>query len=111
MLTLYPALIRIRSTVEHSFPVGYRPESSEQSWVVRSTRANIFERFVVAPLDGHLHFEHHLLPGMPYYRLAQVHALIESRGMTVPTSPGYFSFLMEKWREERSARRAAFAER
>lgn len=111
MLTLYPAVIRIRSTVEHSFPVGYHPESGEQSWVVRSTRANFFERFVVAPLDGQFHFEHHLLPGMPYYRLSHVHALIESRGMTVPTSPGYFGFLIEKWREERSARRAALSAR
>ncbi|MGH8129230.1 MAG: fatty acid desaturase family protein [Steroidobacteraceae bacterium] len=111
MLTVYPALIRLRSTVEHSFPVGYRPESAERAWVVRSTSANFLERLVVAPLDGQLHFEHHLLPGVPYYRLAKAHALITSRGMKVPVASGYVSFLLEKWREERTARAAAFSER
>jgi len=106
IMTLYPAIIRMRSMVEHSFPVGYVPAAENQSWVTRSTRANIFERFVVAPLDGHMHFEHHLLPGVPYYQLAQVHALIESRGMKIPSAPGYFSFLLEKWRLEKSMRLA-----
>lgn len=107
IMTLYPAIIRMRSMVEHSFPVGYSPAAENQAWVTRSTRANIFERFVVAPLDGHMHFEHHLLPGVPYYNLARAHTLIESRGMKIPSAPGYFGFLLEKWRQEKSLQLAA----
>jgi fatty acid desaturase len=101
LVTVYPALIRLRSTVEHSFPFDYRTEDAEQSWVTRSTNANWFERFVVAPLDGHYHFEHHLLPGVPYYNLAKAHSLLVQKGFKVPTAPGYFGFFLEKWRQER----------
>jgi fatty acid desaturase len=101
LVTLYPAIIRLRSTVEHSFPIGYTTIDAEQSWVTRSTDANWFERFVIAPLDGHYHFEHHLLPGVPYYNLRKAHFLIAGKGFRVPTAPGYLGFFLDKWRHER----------
>jgi fatty acid desaturase len=101
LVTIYPAVIRLRSTVEHSFPIGYTTADAEQSWVTRSTDANWLERFVIAPLDGHYHFEHHLLPGVPYYNLAKAHFMIAEKGFKVPTAPGYFGFFLDKWRQER----------
>jgi fatty acid desaturase len=103
LVTVYPALIRLRSTTEHSFPAGYSPADTEQRWVARSTDANWFERFVIAPLDGHYHFEHHLLPGIPYYNLRRAHFLIQEKGLRVPTAPGYFGYFFDKWRQERLA--------
>jgi fatty acid desaturase len=102
LVTVYPAVIRLRSTVEHSFPIGYATNDAEQSWVTRSTNAGWFERFVIAPLDGHYHFEHHLLPGVPYYNLAKAHAIIAGKGFSVPTAPGYFAFVLDKWRQEKA---------
>jgi fatty acid desaturase len=102
LFTLYPMVIRLRSLVEHSFPNGYTTADAEQSWVTRSTDAGWFERFVIAPLDGHYHFEHHLLPGVPYYNLARAHSLIASKGFIVPTAPGYVAYFLDKWRQEKA---------
>jgi fatty acid desaturase len=101
LFTLYPAVIRLRSAVEHSFPVGYQTSNADQRWITRSTKANWLERFAIAPLDGHLHFEHHLLPGVPYYNLAQAHRILQAKDFRVPMTSGYFRFLLEKYRLER----------
>jgi fatty acid desaturase len=106
LLTLYPAVIRLRSAVEHSFPAGYESSDPERRWIARSTDANWFERLVIAPLDGRLHFEHHLLPGVPYYNLARVHQLLRDKGFKIPMTRGYVAFLLEKHRLERRARPA-----
>ena len=37
IVTFYPAQIRLRSTVEHGFEVGFRPASPQDYWVTRST--------------------------------------------------------------------------
>lgn len=111
ILTLYPAIIRLRSMVEHSFEPGYRPESPEQCFVIRSTRANLFERFVIAPLHGEYHLEHHLLPTVPYYNLPAARRVIESKGVKVPLASGYFSYFLDRWRSEATgAASAAVAE-
>lgn len=103
ILTFYPAQIRLRSTVEHSFEVGYRPTSPEDVWVTRSTRAGAIERFIFAPFGIHYHFEHHLFPGIPHYNLSKVHRLLVECGFPVPMVPGYVSFVVQKMRTERAA--------
>jgi len=107
ILTLYPAIIRLRSMVEHSFEPGYRPESPEQCFVIRSTQANVFERFVIAPLNGEYHLEHHLLPTVPYYNLPVARSMIEAKGVKVPLASGYFSYFVRRWYAERSATKPA----
>jgi fatty acid desaturase len=102
LATIYPAIIRLRSTVEHSFPIGYTTSDPEQSWVTRSTHAGWLERFIIAPLNGHYHFEHHLLPGVPYYNLARASAILADKGFAVPTAPGYVAFFLDKWRQEKA---------
>src|SRR2546427_8957264 len=59
IVTFYPAQIRLRSTVEHSFEVGFRPESPQDYWVTRSTRGTWLERLVSSALAIHFRFEHH----------------------------------------------------
>lgn len=109
ILTFYPAQIRLRSTVEHGFAVGYRPVSPEEYWVTRSTHARFLERFVFAPYGIQHHFEHHLLPTVPHYNLPKVRRLLAARGIEVPVVPGYLAFVMQKMRAEKLPLRAQSA--
>jgi fatty acid desaturase len=100
LATLYPAQIRLRSACEHSFEAGY-DVASEGRWVSRSANANFLERFIIGPLCSDYHFEHHLLPTVPYYNLPIVRRLLENKGVQVPLSTGYVGYLVHRWREER----------
>jgi fatty acid desaturase len=101
IMTLYPAQIRLRATVEHSFDVGYAPKTSSDLWVTRSTRARWFERFVFAPYGIHFHFEHHLFPAVPHYNLRNVRELLKRAGLPIPLTPGYIAFVLTKIKSER----------
>lgn len=100
IFTLYPAQIRLRTAVEHAFDAGYVPQGREAVWVARSVNASWLERLIIAPLDIPYHFEHHLLPGVPYYNLSKVRKLLEAKGFPVPIAPGYFGFMRAKSRSE-----------
>jgi fatty acid desaturase len=100
IFTLYPAQIRLRTAVEHAFEAGYVPQGPEAVWVARSVNASWLERLIIAPLDIPYHFEHHLLPGVPYYNLSKVRKLLEAKGFPVPTAPGYLGFMRAKSRSE-----------
>ena len=101
LATLYPAQIRLRSACEHSFEVGY-DVASDGRWVSRSTNANVLERFLIGPLCSDYHFEHHLLPAVPYYNLPLVRQLLVDKGLQVPVSAGYVGYLVRRWRQERT---------
>jgi fatty acid desaturase len=101
ILTFYPAQIRLRSTVEHSFDAGYQATAPEDYWVTRSTAATFLERFVFAPLAIDYHFEHHLFPVVPHYNLHRVRELLVRAGIAVPIVPGYVSFVIQKMRQEK----------
>jgi fatty acid desaturase len=109
IVTLYPAQIRLRSTVEHGFEVGFQPKSPQDYWVVRSTRGAWLERFVFSPFGIHYHFEHHLFPAIPHYNLRRVHKLLVKSGFPVPVAPGYIGFVLQKVRAERVAVASATA--
>jgi len=103
LLTIYPAIIRLRSMVEHSFETGYTPTSDEQRFIIRSTKANLLERILIAPLNGEYHLEHHLLPTVPYYNLPAARAIIESKGVRVPLAKGYIKFVFDKLSKEKAS--------
>ncbi|HVN27745.1 MAG TPA: fatty acid desaturase [Candidatus Binataceae bacterium] len=103
ILTLYPAQIRLRTACEHGFEAGFSPRTPDERWVTRSTQANFFERFVIVPLHGEYHFEHHVLPNAPYYNLPRVRRIFKERGIKVPLAPGYFRFVLQRWRAERTS--------
>ena len=100
LATLYPAQIRLRSACEHSFEPGY-DVAAQGRWVSRSANANALERFIIGPLCSDYHFEHHLLPTVPYYNLPIVRRHLEEKGIQVPLSTGYIGYLAQRWREER----------
>jgi fatty acid desaturase len=98
--TLYPAQIRLRSACEHSFEAGY-DVAAKGRWVSRSANAGFLERFIIGPLCSDYHFEHHLLPTVPYYNLPIVRRFLERKGVQIPLSSGYIAYLVRRWREER----------
>jgi fatty acid desaturase len=102
---LYPAMIRLRSNVEHSFVPGYRYSTQQERRVVRSTKPNLFEKFIFAPLNIEYHYEHHLLPAMPYYNAPKLRRLLEDKGFSIPIAKGYVSFMWRKWLAERDLAR------
>lgn len=48
--------------------------------ITRIVEAGRLERFLVAPVGFHYHYEHHLYPGLPFYALPRVRALLTERG-------------------------------
>jgi fatty acid desaturase len=106
LMTLYPAQIRLRSACEHSFDLGHDVASKDR-WVSRSTDANFLERFIIGPLCSDYHFEHHLLPSVPYYNLPLVRRILLRKGIQVPLCRGYSDYLVRRWWGERVARRTA----
>jgi len=99
-MTLYPAQIRLRSTVEHSFAEDW-PPSPDGVWVSRTTRPNLLEWFLFAPFGQYYHYEHHIFPAVPHYNLGRVHRLLLEAGIRVPVTTSYVGFLVRKIRAER----------
>lgn len=102
LFILYPAQIRLRSTVEHSFAPGYECATPKDRRIIRSVKAHPVERFLVAPLGIEYHYEHHVLPAMPYYNAPRLRTLLADKGFSVPLADGYFAFIWNKWRLERA---------
>ena len=95
LITIYPALIRMRSLVEHSFETKESFDGTDR-WVARSTNTFLIERFLIAPLKGTYHFEHHLFPSVPYYNLPAARDLLKSTGFPVPLTNGYVGYMLKK---------------
>lgn len=102
LATIYPAQIRLRSNVEHGFDPGFQPLNDAQRKVTRSIKANWLERFVMAPLFIEYHYEHHVLPSMPYYNAPAMRALLAEKGIQVPVANGYLGHLFQRWRLEKA---------
>ena len=110
IMTLYPLQIRVRSIAEHGFEAGYEPRSPQEAWLTRTSRLNIVERWIVAPLGQHLHYEHHVFPSVPNYNLWAVHRLLVDAGVPIPTNHSYFGFvarrLAAEWRGVKMGRQS-----
>lgn len=87
-LTTFSLFLRVRSLAEHAC----LEQSPDMFKNTRTTRAGWLARLTVAPLSVNYHLEHHLMPGVPYYRLKRMHALLRARGH-VPEPPSYFDVL------------------
>jgi len=102
ILTMYPALIRLRSMSEHSYPPGEDGTTAGfDRRVTRSTKGSWFLRFVMAPIYLDHHYEHHALPDMPYYNAPKMRRMLEQKGFSIPYGPGYAAFIWQKWQAER----------
>ena len=98
IITIYPAQIRLRSIVEHSYESKHYAnlQESDGKWVTRSVNASLLERLIVAPLEIPYHFEHHLFPAVPYYNLAKLKFFLETAGFKIPMAPGYLKYIQIK---------------
>jgi fatty acid desaturase len=87
-LTTFGLFARIRSLSEHACT----ERSLDPLLNTRSTRAGIVARTTVAPMRVNYHVEHHLLPGVPYFRLPEMQRMLQGRTASAPT-PGYMAVL------------------
>ena len=62
----------IRSVAEHFGELAYDHLLTS----TRSVKANLLERFFIAPHHVGYHLEHHLYPGVPFYNLDKLHELL-----------------------------------
>ena len=83
-ITPFPLFIRLRSMAEH----GGRESSASVLINTRTTQAGWLARATVAPIHVNYHIEHHLMAGVPYFRLPALHQLLLERGV-VATAPSY----------------------
>ncbi len=71
-----------RTIVEHQ-PSSGVCETRDQEPVLAMTRvmeASWLERWLICPVGFYYHYEHHLYPGLPYHRLAEVRRRLVARG-------------------------------
>ncbi len=82
MVTILQALLRLRAIAEHGAPAGYDS-------ALRAARTNLpgaglrgtLVRTFFFPHHVNYHIEHHLYPGVPHYRLPDLHRLLRERGL------------------------------
>jgi fatty acid desaturase len=87
-VTPFPLFLRIRSLAEHACT----ERTTDMFLNTRTTRAGLLARATVAPVRVNFHVEHHVLPGVAYYRLPLMHRLLRERGV-VGEPPGYLEVL------------------
>jgi fatty acid desaturase len=87
-VTPFPLLLRIRSLAEHACT----QRTTDMFLNTRTTRAGLLARATVAPVRVNFHVEHHVLPGVAYYRLPLLHRMLRERGI-VGEPPGYLDVL------------------
>ena len=81
----------IRSLAEHTF--------TDRGDSLRNARTMIGSRWVnFVHSNVNYHWEHHLFPGVPWYRLPQLHALLadERRAHRAPTAGGYLAWVRDE---------------
>jgi fatty acid desaturase len=94
-LTSYMLFSRIRNAAEHG---GLPGTLSTDLWNnTRSVRAAWWERLTVAPNHVNWHFEHHLAPTVPGYRLRTLHRVLASAQLPgkLPTRASYIAVIRE----------------
>jgi fatty acid desaturase len=92
LLTVFLAIRYIRSVAEH-YAVEHENVLNESRTVI----APFWERWLIAPWGLNYHLEHHLFPGVPCFRLAELHRLLMTRDpypQIAHVTSGYFSGLL-----------------
>ncbi|MBV8603459.1 MAG: fatty acid desaturase family protein [Pelomonas sp.] len=94
-LTSYMLFSRIRNAAEHG---GLPGTMSTDIWAnTRSVRARWWERLTVAPNHVNWHFEHHLAPTVPGWRLRELHRQLAQAELPrpLPLRDGYLDVIRE----------------
>ncbi|MEO0451885.1 MAG: fatty acid desaturase family protein [Pseudomonadota bacterium] len=78
MATWNMMVTRLRNIAEHAVV----PDHNDPMRHARTTHASLLERVFIAPYWVNYHCEHHMFMHLPFYRLAEAHALLEVKGVT-----------------------------
>ncbi|WP_213773516.1 fatty acid desaturase family protein [Bradyrhizobium sp. dw_78] len=92
LMTVFLAIRYIRSVAEH-YAVEHENVLTESRTVV----APFWELWLIAPWGLNYHLEHHLFPGVPCFRLGELHRLLMTRKPypeIAHVTYGYFSGLL-----------------
>ncbi len=91
MATWMQMITRLRNIAEHAVV----PDHDDPMRHARTTRANLFERALLAPYWVNYHCEHHMFMHLPCYRLPEAHRLLTQKGITdrMEVQTGYLSVL------------------
>ena len=91
---MYPMILRLKTITEH-FDSGLRQENSVH-WIARTSRASWLQNHMVGARMEY-HFEHHVLPTIPYRGLKRLHSRLGQTDLFVRhgevISHGYVLFL------------------
>lgn len=89
----YMVFSRIRNLAEHAAVPDL--SNSDPLLNTRTTLASWWERLTFAPNSVNYHLEHHLLPAVPKYRLADFHRALRAKGLLehADIAPGYRAVL------------------
>jgi fatty acid desaturase len=92
LLTVFLAIRYIRNVAEH-YAVEHEHVLNES----RTVLANPVELWLIAPWGLNYHLEHHLFPGIPCFRLAELHRILMTREpfpQIAHITHGYFTGLL-----------------
>lgn len=92
MATWLPLVSRLRNIAEHALMVQGGTDPLRHA---RTTRANFFERLLVAPYWVNYHCEHHMFTQIPCWNLPRAHRLLAAKGVTsrMALQSGYWAVL------------------
>lgn len=92
LLTVFLAIRYVRNVAEH-YAVEHEHVLNES----RTVLANPVELWLIAPWGLNYHLEHHLFPGIPCFRLAELHKILMTREpfpKIAHITHGYFTGLL-----------------
>jgi len=94
IICMYPMILRLKTITEHFDPELRDPKNVR--WTARTSYAGWLQNHLVGA-RMEFHFEHHVLPTIPYKGLKQVHRMLDQTGMFARhgevLSDGYVLFL------------------
>ena len=92
LLTVFLAIRYLRNVAEH-YAVEHEHVLNES----RTVMAPVWELWLIAPWGLNYHLEHHLFPGVPCFRLGELHRMLMTREpypQIAHITRGYFSGLL-----------------
>ncbi len=94
IVCIYPMILRLKTIVEHYDARLHLPKMI--NWTARTSVAGLVQNHLVGARMEY-HFEHHVLPTIPYPGLKKVHRELDGRGLFDENgeylSGGYVQFL------------------
>lgn len=94
IVCMYPLILRLKTITEHFDPRLRDPKAMH--WIARTSRAGWLQNHLVGARMEY-HFEHHVLPTIPYRGLKRLHRRLEHTGLFARhgevLSHGYVLFL------------------